>query len=534
VAGIPAPIHAKLLVAFLAIAALFIALGVVGLQVLGAANDRSVDLGSLERKMAAERQLQTEIQRQQYAGASAFSAVDDAALATIRRQISQSDYNFERLRFVAPNEGATLDKVQEDYGLFIQTLLSVVDLVRNGKRDDAAGLQHTTATPLADDLERLTNELVNKAETEIVTTVDQNHEDYLASRGAVVWFAAGSVALALVLGYAIAFSVIRPVQQMELHLKRVAGGDFSGYVQVPNRDELGVLAANLNRMNDELGQLYRDLETASRHKSEFLANMSHELRTPLNAVIGFSEVLAEHLPGDLNEKQDEYVNDILTSGQHLLSLINDILDISKVEAGRMELESAPFDLVEALESGLSMVRERAVRGGVTLSLDERPAVTTLEADERKIKQVIYNLLSNAVKFTPPGGRVDVSARNVDGEVWISVRDSGIGIAPEDHERIFQEFMQASGRAREQEGTGLGLALARKFIELHGGRIWLESEPGKGSTFTVALPQHRPAPPPPATIVGPSKAEPWAPAAELDSEPDTPELSPRAEVVRHES
>jgi signal transduction histidine kinase len=244
-------------------------------------------------------------------------------------------------------------------------------------------------------------------------------------------------------------------------------------------------------MNDELGRLYRQLETANQHKSEFLANMSHELRTPLNAVIGFSEVLLERLFGDLNAKQDEYLKDILTSGRHLLSLINDVLDLSKVEAGRMELELSTFDVASALANAMTLVRERAQRHGVTLGLDVVPEVGALVADERKFKQIVLNLLSNAVKFTPDGGRIDVNARREEDNVMIAVHDTGIGIAPEDQAAVFEEFRQV-GRdyTSKQEGTGLGLTLTKKFVELHGGRIWVESEPGKGSTFTFTIPVKR--------------------------------------------
>jgi len=229
------------------------------------------------------------------------------------------------------------------------------------------------------------------------------------------------------------------------------------------------------------------LEAASRHKSEFLANMSHELRTPLNAVIGFSEVLSERMFGDLNEKQDEYLKDIYSSGQHLLSLINDILDLSKIEAGRMELEVTDFDLPAAIDNALILVRERANRRGITLgrAIDDR--VGTVRGDERKVKQVLLNLLSNALKFTPEGGRIDVRAAMSDGMAEISVADTGVGIAPEDQEAIFEEFRQVGTADKKVEGTGLGLALSRKFIELHGGRIWVQSEPGKGSTFSFTLP-----------------------------------------------
>jgi signal transduction histidine kinase len=219
--------------------------------------------------------------------------------------------------------------------------------------------------------------------------------------------------------------------------------------------------------------------------------MSHELRTPLNAIIGFSEVLLERMFGELNEKQDEYLNDILSSGRHLLALINEILDLSKVEAGRMELDLGTFSLPQALEHGLTMVREQATRRGVALTLAIGPDVDAIEADERKVKQVLFNLLSNAVKFTPDGGRVDVQARQAgDGWAEVAVSDTGIGIAPEDQERIFDEFHQAG--AGHQQGTGLGLALARRFVELHGGRIGVASRPGEGSTFTFTLPLRQPA------------------------------------------
>ena len=248
------------------------------------------------------------------------------------------------------------------------------------------------------------------------------------------------------------------------------------------------LAIQNARLFHEIADKSRQLEAASRHKSEFLANMSHELRTPLNAVIGFSEVLLQRMFGELNAKQDEYLKDIYASGQHLLSLINDILDLSKIEAGRMELTPAPFHLPTALENAVTLVRERAARHGIALHLDLDPRLGELVGDERKVKQVLLNLLSNAVKFTPEGGRISLKASPTDGAVEISVTDTGIGIAPEDQAAIFEEFRQVgSDETRKQEGTGLGLTLAKKFVELHGGRIWVESELGQGSTFTFTLP-----------------------------------------------
>jgi signal transduction histidine kinase len=249
-----------------------------------------------------------------------------------------------------------------------------------------------------------------------------------------------------------------------------------------------VIAIENVRLFNEIQDKSRQLEIASRHKSDFLAHMSHELRTPLNAIIGFSEALIARMFGEVNAKQNEYLHDIHSSGQHLLSLINDILDLAKVEAGRMELEVSDFNLPAALQNAMTLVRERAQTHGIALKLHVDDKLGQIRADERKFKQIVLNLLSNAVKFTPDGGRVEVDAHVNDALAEISVRDTGAGIAPEDQRALFEEFHQAGGdRVRKQEGTGLGLALTRRFVELHGGRISVQSAPGKGSTFTFTLP-----------------------------------------------
>ena len=250
------------------------------------------------------------------------------------------------------------------------------------------------------------------------------------------------------------------------------------------------LAIQNARLFREIEEKSHQLEVASQHKSEFLANMSHELRTPLNAIIGFSEVLSERMFGELNEKQEEYLKDIYASGTHLLSLINDILDLSKIEAGRMELELTDFHLPTALDSALTLVRERAARRGIALQMNVDSRVGQIQADERKVRQVVLNLLSNAIKFTPEGGRIEVGAVPKDGLVEVSVSDTGVGIAPEDQEAIFEEFRQVGTAAKKVEGTGLGLTLCRKFVELHGGRIWATSQVGVGSTFTFTIPVRR--------------------------------------------
>ena len=249
-----------------------------------------------------------------------------------------------------------------------------------------------------------------------------------------------------------------------------------------------VIAIENVRLFNEIQDKSRQLEAANRHKDEFLASMSHELRTPLNAVIGFSEVLIEKMFGDVNAKQEEYLHDILASGRHLLSLINDILDLAKIEAGRMDLDLEDFDVAQAIDNAVVLIRERATRKGLTLDTRLDRELGSLRGDQRKIKQVLLNLLSNAVKFTPEGGRVEVRAQRLDGQVEVSVADTGTGIAAQDLEAVFEEFRQVgTDYAKKHEGTGLGLTLSRKFVELHGGRIWVKSQLGHGSTFAFTLP-----------------------------------------------
>jgi signal transduction histidine kinase len=473
--------------AFLAIVVLLIIVGAVGLQTLSAVNQRAEHLVQLQRKIAAYRQLQHDTTGQLYSVSAALLVPEERTLDATLRQLNQFGYDLDRLQFVAKDEVELLGRVREDYDRFIKVVTHVVELIRAGKTAEGREVQLAQAGPLADRLERLTNELVNKAEADMVASIDSAQEAYLSSRWIVIGFAVGSIVLALVLGYAISWSLIAPVQRMEERFQRLAAGDFAGRVDVPNRDELGALATNLNRMSDELGTLYQQQEAASQHKSEFLANMSHELRTPLNAIIGFSEVLIDRMFGELNEKQEEYLKDIYASGTHLLSLINDILDLSKIEAGRMELELSDFDLPTALDNALMLVRERAQRRSLALHKNVDAGVGQIQGDERKIRQVVLNLLSNAIKFTPEGGQVAVQAVPRDGCVEVSVSDTGVGIAPEDQEKVFEEFRQVGTADKKAEGTGLGLTLCRKFVELHGGKIWVKSELDVGSTFTFTIP-----------------------------------------------
>jgi signal transduction histidine kinase len=346
--------------------------------------------------------------------------------------------------------------------------------------------------------------------------VEQPESAAFAPVRAQIWRTALLLAAFLAVGVALsvllAHRLVRPVKQIRAAAARIGAGAYDERIELRRRDELGGLADELNGMAAslrasvqgleqeveertrelqlalaELSRKGRQLEVASQHKSDFLANMSHELRTPLNAIIGFSQVLRQGLFGPVNAKQAEYLDDILSSGHHLLALINDVLDLSKVEAGQVELEVASFSLREALERGVVMVREPASKRGVAVALELAPDVDVVEGDERRLRQVVYNLLSNAVKFTPEGGNVVVASARVDGEVRVSVTDTGPGILAEDREWIFEEFHQTELGVQQREGTGLGLALSKRLVELHGGRIWVESEPGHGSCFVFTLP-----------------------------------------------
>jgi signal transduction histidine kinase len=505
VGRLPAGVHVKLLVAFVGTALLVVVLGVLGLRLLGESNERVASLGTLQVRAFAYGKLRSDAahvrlllaqnvggdfykffgEQNKHQVGSGGPAVDDRAIASAAAQIPASTFP-DNLGFRPPPEDERfLRRIRATSRELTGVLRNVVKASRTAPKRVPS--LRTRAELLAIELNQHATELANAMTARTDAVIAQNANAYKNSRNLFIGVAAGAIVLALLLGFVLSWSVIGPIQRIDSRLAAIASGDFSGHVDATNRDELGALAANVNQMNDELRRLYRELEAASQHKSDFLANMSHELRTPLNAIIGFSQVLRERMAGDVNEKQAEYLDDILSSGNHLLSLINDVLDLSKVEAGQVELELSPFSLQEALERGVAMVRERATQDGVQITLAANSDVDVVSGDERRIRQVIFNLLSNAVKFTPSGGSVDVHTKQVNGEVSVSVADTGPGIAAEDLRRIFEEFQQAEAGIEQGEGTGLGLALSKRLVELHGGRIWVDSELGRGSTFVFTLP-----------------------------------------------
>lgn len=491
VARIRAPVRIKLLSPFLGIVTMFVALGAVGLHVLHLSDERAKKTVELQGRNAAYRQLQDNTTEQLYTVASAFLAKEPTEIDWIRRQLGFFSYDFEHARSLAAGDAVLLEQIETDYRQLVQIGLRVVELIEIGEVEQGRLLQEDHGLPLANRLERATNVLINKVEAEVIGSARISNTEYAASQRVVLGVALGSIALALVLGYSISASLINPVRDIRARLRNIAQGDFSGQLDVQNRDEFGDLANNVNLMSRELDRLYRELETANRHKSAFLATMSHELRTPMNAIIGFNRLVMRRCKDVLPEKHYENLGKIAISADHLLTLINTILDLSKIEAGRVDVYPSEFELSPLLEGCSRTVAALLEDTEVVLVKKFDAGLSRLYTDQDKLRQIVLNLLSNAAKFTVCG-RIEVAASGDAGAVSIAVSDTGIGIPPGQIERIFEEFTQVDdSTTRQYAGTGLGLAISQRLAALLGGRIDVVSELSVGSTFTLTLPMNYP-------------------------------------------
>jgi signal transduction histidine kinase/FixJ family two-component response regulator len=478
----PARVQVKLLAAFLAIVVLLITMGSVGLQVLSRVNHRTNELIKLQRQIDAYRQVQLETTSQLYSVSSALLSSDEPALSNTLRQLSLFGYSVDRLQFVAKDEVQLLDRFRQDYDRFTKIVTDVVEMIRAGRLQEARELQLAQIAPLADRLERMTNQFVNRAEADMVAGIEASDQAYATSQWIVVAFALGSIILAVILGYAISWSLIGAVTEVEIRLKQIAAGDFSQRVRVINRDELGTLAMNVNRTSEQLGCLYEQLELANLAKSRFLAAASHDLRQPLHALnLYLDQLRHERNQGECGRLLARM--DIAVASMN--ELFNELLDISKLDAGVLAPAIADFPvdgLLKRIETTfLAAARDKGLR------LRTVKSRAWVRSDFILLERILLNLVSNAVRCTERGGIV-IGCRRRDGRLRIEVCDSGIGIPEVERRNIFGEFYQLGGGKQDgASGLGLGLAIVDRLCDLLDHPIELSSRVGSGSRFSVSVP-----------------------------------------------
>jgi signal transduction histidine kinase len=482
VSRVPARVQIKLLAAFLALVALLIMLGAVGLQVLSRVNHRTDELIGLQRKIEAYRQVQHDTTAQLYSVSSALLSANELTLSTALRQLNQFGYNVDRLRFVAKDEVDLLQLFRQDYERFTAIVTDAVDLIRAGRIAEARELQSAQAAPLADRLERITNQLVNRAEADMVAGIEASDQAYATSQWMVVGFALGSIILALILGYVISRSLIEPVTEIEAGLEQIAAGDFSQRVRVGNRDELGALAASVNRTSEQLGGLYHQLELANLAKSRFLAAASHDLRQPLHALNLFLYQLRD---ARRRPERNELLARIDIAVTSMNELFDALLDISKLDAGVLapSIRDFPVDrLLKRIETTfLTAARDKGLRLRIVSS------AAWVRSDFILLERVLLNLVSNAMRYTERGG-IAIGCRRRNGRLRIDVCDSGVGIPEDQRRNIFGEFYQLGGARQDRvSGLGLGLAIVDRLCGLLDHPIELSSQVGRGSRFSVSVP-----------------------------------------------
>ena len=502
VARLRASVHSKLLGAFLLIALLLIAMGAMGLQSIASVARQSRLLDQARERVDASRQIEHALGLQMTFTRNALLVRDDATIESIFRENNRFRDTFDRLEAAAPpNQRETIQRLRTTQDKVMATVARIAALIREDKADEAMDLHLSEGYPLYREIATLVTRAVRNEEAgmgQLREGVEATYRRALLLTGG---FAAASIVLALGLGFVISWSFILPVRQAEGFLGQVAKGDFSASIDVANRDEFGALARQMNEMSRELHQLYDDqrrashqlqvlnaeLEQASRAKSNFLASMSHELRTPMNAILGFTEMIRDGLYGEVPSEIEDPVSDIHTCGKQLLGLINNVLDLSKIEAGHMELALGEYLVEDIVNTVKLSLRSLAVTKGLDFVTTVPPDLPLCLGDGKRITQCLMNLAGNALKFTREG-HVEIRVELQGETLLFAVSDTGIGIPADQVENIFEEFRQADATvSRDFGGTGLGLSITRKLVELHGGRIWVESEAGKGSTFFFSIP-----------------------------------------------
>src|SRR4051794_18769016 len=502
VARAQASVHRKLLLGFLGGALLLVAMAIVSLLVIGRMNERVTEISALQLKVDRAQQMLYAVTAQSHYRAMALLTGDDkytgqiadakatfAGLLDQMQQADPADADFYRgLR--ATNEG------------FAASSARATALYESGDTADAMHVHLTEEHPASHMLEVPVRGLITQAEGQMVAAGSAYEADRSLLTVIVVVFSALSVLVAMTLGFVLSWPIILPIRKMQRALAGITRGDFGQRVSVPNRDEFGTLATDLNDTSVRLAQLFAEqralserlevtntsLARASEAKSRFLANVSHELRTPMNAILGFTDALIAGVDGPLNDEQKTSLGWVQRGGRDLLGLINEILDLSKIEAANVTLDPQPFAPRELVESVVAQHRSLAATKAVRLVSEDAGAPAEVILDRQRVRQILVNLIGNGLKFTREG-EVRVAASGADGTFQVAVRDTGRGIEPEQHEAIFEEFRQAGG---EEGGTGLGLAISRRLARAMGGDITLESQPGRGSVFYLRVPRDGPA------------------------------------------
>jgi signal transduction histidine kinase len=501
VARIRASVHTKLLVAFLLTALLFIALAAISLQTIARTTEQSRLLDETHQRVEWAQQIDHALARQMHFTALSLLLRQEGTLARILRENNRFNDTLAKLEGAArPAERELIQQIRTRQEEAMNTVADIANAIRDGRLDEARASLLGREDRVYQEIETLVGRLVAAEHARMASLRGSVEATNQRSLIVAACFAAAAVSLALLLGFVISWSFVLPVREAHAFLARVAAGDFGTTITVPNRDEFGDLAGRMNQMSQDLQRLVAEqhqasaelrrlnerLEQASRAKSEFLANMSHELRTPMNAILGFTEMLLDSLYGDVPPDLREPLADIQANGRHLLRLINDVLDLSKIEAGRLELVADAYAVVDVVESVRASLRSLAAEKGLDFATRVPPDLPMAYGDGRRITQCLLNLAGNAIKFTRQG-RVEISVSQEGPELVYRVSDTGIGIPKAELENVFAEFRQVDATvSREFGGTGLGLSITKKFVELHGGRIGVESQLGKGSMFWFSI------------------------------------------------
>jgi signal transduction histidine kinase len=504
VARIRASVHVKLLAGFLLITLLFIAMTAVSLWTVAETARQTNLLDEAHERVGWSRQIEHALAMQMHFTSMALLSQGAEPVSLILRENNRFNDTLARLETAAPGEErALIQSIRAAQDDAMATVADIANAVRDRRLADAMTALRTRQEPTYQKIETLVGSLVAAEEARMASLRESIAAAHRKSLRVMAGFAVASVVVALIGGFVISWSFILPVREAHGFLSEVAKGRFGGTVVVPNRDEFGALAEHMNWMSRELRRLDDEqqvaastlrglndrLEMANRAKSEFLANMSHELRTPLNAILGFTEILLDELYGEVPANLREPLVDIQTNGRHLLRLINDVLDLSKIEAGRLELGVGEYSVQEIVDVVHTSLRSLAIEKGLAFGVRVAPEIPTARGDGRRLTQCLLNLAGNAFKFTRQG-RVDIDVRLDDGWLMYRVSDTGIGIPKDEVEHIFAEFRQVDTTiTREYGGTGLGLSITKRLVEMHGGRIGVESELGKGSTFFFTVPLH---------------------------------------------